>query len=49
MMSGNRQSGPDAGEPDAGASAAAAPGRVLVVADEVNQRSALARMLGLWG
>jgi DNA-binding NtrC family response regulator len=49
MMSGNRQSGPDAGEPDAGASAAATPGRVLVVDDEVNQRSALARMLGLWG
>ncbi len=48
-MSGNPLPRVDTGGPEDAGSTAAAPGRVLVVDDELNQRSALARMLGLWG
>ena len=48
-MSGNPLPRFDAGGSADGLRTAAVPGRVLVVDDELNQRSALARMLGLWG
>ncbi|MGO9242150.1 MAG: sigma-54-dependent transcriptional regulator [Bryobacteraceae bacterium] len=39
----------EAGEPEQGRGVVPAPGRVLIVDDELNQRSALARMLAAWG
>src|SRR3974390_2877788 len=47
-MSGNGPAA-DAVETGTGPSATSGPGSVLVVDDEVNQRSALARMLNSWG
>src|SRR5271157_5494161 len=49
MMSGYLPHPAEAGEPEQGRSVVPAPGRVLIVDDELNQRSALARMLAVWG
>ncbi len=49
MMSGHLPRPAKAGEPEQGRGVVPAPGRVLIVDDELNQRSALARMLAAWG
>ena len=54
MLNPNAAFPPNSGSPEAGESSSdqtsrVTPGRVLVVDDELNQRSALSQMLALWG